>query len=713
MTKHKREREKHDRPSSSHKHKKRRVQDDNDDDWEESNVDIATGSAQAAPSSQPVVLVAEPPKPAIEREEWMRDPTRSSKLGQGEDLMDGYGDEPERAPGQGVDFFAGLGTERKRKEKTLAPDPANMPRSSKELNPHYGNPEAAKAAAAETPKKATIPGGPGSQWRMMRLRRVYEQAEEEGRPVEEVAKERYSSMDEWTEAVEERRILDERAGRRSSKGFSSSQSGPPSSAKRSFMFTDDPGSGASSRSASFRRPGADDSRPTTPMQRPGTAPRAASSFGANTPTMTVPTLHSPAYQPVPSAAGVPSQSELNQMQAKVLKAKLLGDPGAEQLEKEYDEARDRAESAPRLAVLPTHDIRGQIYDVGSGKNDAFLPGNRKQKQGTAADDHDKMGVMDMLRQERFGAGSGDQKDVDAQLTRAIMSDAKFENNLEYMDDNADRLGRKKMKTDAMKRMFAIQDHAKTQKVLSSCQFCPADDNDLPRAPVISMGTRCYLSCTQFEELLPGHCLIVPLQHHLSMLEGDDDLWEEVKNFMKCLMRMFAADDKGVMFYETVMNLKQQRHTFIECVPVPWSLFEDLPAYFKEGILASESEWSQHRKVIDFGARPGGFRRAMVPNLPYFAIQWDYKGEKGYGHVIEGVADAGGAGDDPDGALDEASSNKFPRYFAAEIIGNVLDLPPRLWRHPRKVDGVQNRKRVQLYKKQYDSYDWTPMLREQQ
>lgn len=25
---------------------------------------------------------------------------------------------------------------------------------------------------------------------------------------------------------------------------------------------------------------------------------------------------------------------------------------------------------------------------------------------------------------------------------------------------------------------------------------------------------------------------------------------------------------------------------------------------------------------------------MVPNLPYFMVMFDYKGEKGYGHVIE-------------------------------------------------------------------------------
>jgi hypothetical protein len=31
-----------------------------------------------------------------------------------------------------------------------------------------------------------------------------------------------------------------------------------------------------------------------------------------------------------------------------------------------------------------------------------------------------------------------------------------QNNLDYMDDNAERLGRQKMRSDAMKRQFAIQ-----------------------------------------------------------------------------------------------------------------------------------------------------------------------------------------------------------------------------------------------------------------
>ena len=52
--------------------------------------------------------------------------------------------------------------------------------------------------------------------------------------------------------------------------------------------------------------------------------------------------------------------------------------------------------------------------------------------------------------------------------------------------------------------------------------------------------------------------------------------------MKCLMRMYAEEDKGVVFYETVISLKWQKHTYIECVPLPWEHFEIIPGYFKVG-----------------------------------------------------------------------------------------------------------------------------------
>jgi hypothetical protein len=41
-------------------------------------------------------------------------------------------------------------------------------------------------------------------------------------------------------------------------------------------------------------------------------------------------------------------------------------------------------------------------------------------------DDDKLTLGEMLRQEKFGAGMADQKDLDAQFARAVMSDGKFE-----------------------------------------------------------------------------------------------------------------------------------------------------------------------------------------------------------------------------------------------------------------------------------------------
>lgn len=72
------------------------------------------------------------------------------------------------------------------------------------------------------------------------------------------------------------------------------------------------------------------------------------------------------------------------------------------------------------------------------------------------------------------------------------------------------------------------DYAKTRKVLASCVHCYGEDDSPPKAAVVAMGTRCYLACTTQQELVPGHCQIVPIQHHLCMLEGDDELWDEVR-----------------------------------------------------------------------------------------------------------------------------------------------------------------------------------------
>lgn len=52
-----------------------------------------------------------------------------------------------------------------------------------------------------------------------------------------------------------------------------------------------------------------------------------------------------------------------------------------------------------------------------------------------------------------------------------------------------------------------------------------------------------------------------------------------------------------------------------------------------------------------------------------------------------------------------------RYFATEIIGSVLDLEPRSWRKPRRIDFRHNKERVAKFRLGYDKWDWTKQLEE--
>ncbi|GAA5902277.1 uncharacterized protein JCM6883_001353 [Sporobolomyces salmoneus] len=811
---HKRHRRDDGHSSSSHKHrssssrKHREDEEEEEDEWVEKESETTTQETTTGKAPVDTVGTFTPGE-------------GSGASGGGlarmepENLTDGYGEgevgsSSSRAGGAGMfgvpgsesaksgaqgemDFFGSFGIEQKRKEPKEKPDPSQtMGQSSRELNKAYWQGTApsvvgsssASSTSSPRPGGSPAPGSSGSGWRMTKLKRTYEAAEDEGRSIEEVALERYGSMEAFEEAREEKRVLDERDSRRGG-GGGRRESGRPSTPRgdsaRKFVFTDTPDPSTSSRPSSrnaFRRPGEtpsqsqtqpslsrsastqslSGSRPSTPIPSVFTppisrTPLVRSNLSQSTVLNPDPTTTGPTTSDSSSTKPILSQSELNKLQAKVLKAKLMDDESATQLEKEYEmEVKRSQEAGPIVAnhegmaggstgatgggnqvqVLPTLDGRGRMYDTGIGtgvadqwEKERLEKGKRGKKEKTfqshdpktgdvirtSADD-DQLSLSDLVRQERFAGGSSSQRDMDYDVANRIATDAKFNTDLDYQDENAERLARRKMKSESMKRQFAINDYARTKKALDSCTLCPPDDGSVPPAPTVALGTRAYLSLMETEELVPGHCRIVPLSHCLSCLEVDEEEgWEEIKNFMKTLMQMFAQEDKGVVFFETITSHKFQKHSYIEAIPVPFDLFDQLPIYFQEAISTSESEWSQHKKLITFSSnRP--FRRALVPNLPYFMVQFDYKGENGYGHIIEGIDDAPDRdldGEEQRGEVGEKGGGEFARYFAQEIIGNLLDLAPRLWRKPKRLDRRDNGKRIEAFRKKYDQYDWTKML----
>jgi hypothetical protein len=250
---------------------------------------------------------------------------------------------------------------------------------------------------------------------MSKLRRVYEMAEEEGRSVDDVGVERFSTLEEFREVQEERRILDEREREKSERRYGRDDDRSRDRGRGGetrYMFNDF--SGPPSRAGSFRRPQAGGSTPSTPNTEPRTAPmdqdghlrnknldrlRSSTSTpqprAGNQPQTVIPSVITPLKTrdtSMEASQDTLSTSDLNKLQAKALRAKLMNAPNAAQLQEEYERALEQANSkgrAPevRTEALPTLDAQGRMYDVGQlGRKKEEIedeqqkPGNKRKKK---------------------------------------------------------------------------------------------------------------------------------------------------------------------------------------------------------------------------------------------------------------------------------------------------------------------------------------------
>ena len=478
---------------------------------------------QPTESDESVALPTEP----IKRDDWM--------MSAGGNAGDTANDASSASAS--ADYFTDLGTlSRQKAPKVEKPNPDELKVSSREINSQFK--EGKNLDEYEkVSKTAATPGGPGHQWRMMKLRRVYEASEDEGRSVEDIALERYGSMEAFNEARVERQFLDDQHGQRG--GSRRGGQGEERLAGSAFRK---PGTESPSSSRppsrpmsrqSFRKPG-EPSAPSTPQPMPPPLGKRPSSFkqsgydsdSSSKPSTPIPSVFTPTMtragsklrDPIDDARSGPPSSQslsqaitasqssgsnsnpplsaaaLNKLSAKVLRAEMMGSGDAAELREQLEAETARAQSGgdqgfsdgashhvggqeeskdSHVQVLPTLDARGRLYDVGKGKpgdsgDQADLPGNKRKshkfetRDAKTGDlvrynaDDDEHTLADLVRQERFGAGSADQKSADAEMATRIIGDQSFKNSINYMDDNVERLARKKMKTDAMKRQFAVQ-----------------------------------------------------------------------------------------------------------------------------------------------------------------------------------------------------------------------------------------------------------------
>ncbi|PUU78122.1 CwfJ C-terminus 1-domain-containing protein-like protein [Tuber borchii] len=501
-----------------------------------------------------------------------------------------------------------------------------------ELNTQLKEGKSLDEYADETEEQVTYTfGDAGSKWRMTKLKRCYEFSKEERRAVESVALERYGNLKEFDEAREEEIELERRA-----------------------MYGKD-------RRDVKEKPTGELYRQRMKMAEAEESTRQS------------------------------AERERYGMKAALMKAQLRGDPKAAVMEKEFNEAMAAAMAAnkkePEVVVLSAMDSRmlagleGRVgREVVEGKKGKLV-------------EKDDMSLDDMVREEKRTRGQvrGGEGML---LAERISRDAKFDDNLDYLDENAGRLAKRVQRNEVDLKNMAISEFKKMQKVLDSCPLCQHEDKP-PIAPVVSLATRVYLTLPTEPELTPGGAVIVPIQHRVNMMECDDDEWEEVRNFMKSLTRHYTSKNQSVLFYENAASPERKRHAAITAIPLPQELGETAPAYFKEAILSADEEWSQHKKIIDTlaKARSGlgkmAFRRSLIKEMPYFHVWFEIDG--GMGHIIE-------------------DTNRWPKgdLFVRELVGGMLECPPDvIKRQGRWVRGRDAR--VEGFRKRWGEFDWTKVL----
>ncbi|KAG9322514.1 hypothetical protein KVV02_001256 [Mortierella alpina] len=612
----------------------------------------------------------------------------------------------------GMDFGL-MGALKVKKPKVDKPDPEKLQVSSRELNVHLkAGLHVDQYPVNEKPSFAF--GDAGSSWRMTKLKRVMETAAEEGVAPEVVGVERYGSIEKYREALEERKELDRKMSKKRDRrddrrddSRDSRDSRGNRDDRRRDRDEDDYGRSRNDRPSKSGRHSEFSSAASSPFQRPmDEQERLEKELARRIKEKEREKEQERRYTPIPSpfathvSSPIPSHSsepvltpdQLNKLKAKSIRAKMMGLPDAEELEKEYEQAQKAAaeaalrpqtadtQSQQRLVVVQTMGrSSGSSSPAPLGPGNSKAPGKNKKEithdeQGNRTayqGEETELDLHELVRREKMGLEEG----MDQELARRITRDAVFRDDNDYMDDNADRIARTVKKTDAQLKSSAIHDHRKTQTALDKCALCFKDEGRTPPAvAVVSMGTRVYLGLPQNKEFLPGHCMIVPIQHVTSTLECDDDAWDEIRNFMKCLIQMNAAEDKAVIFSETVINLKWQKHS--------------------EAILSADEEWSQHKKLIETDTKlagNGGFRKRLTSKMPFFHV-WFGSPDKGYGHVIE-------------------NADMFEEYFVKEVLASICEMDSSQWsrRNQKRIPLADNSRRVEAFKKSWQAWDWTRTL----
>ncbi|XP_050344510.1 CWF19-like protein 2 homolog [Nymphalis io] len=385
-----------------------------------------------------------------------------------------------------------------------------------------------------------------------------------------------------------------------------------------------------------------------------------------------------------------SDEKMNKLASKIVKAEIMGDMKVvEELKAKLEAAREYRKNNTDATKMDEDDRVLLMSTSSSGNSRPLMnyQGDPRSKGGKRkAETHDACGrvkyfgnddkhnLAQMFEQEKYGSNY----DQDAELARIASKSKNPNDDLEdiFLDDISKN---KNMAKESEKEKHrAINQSVKLERSLEGCNYC-FDSKNMLKHLIVSCGNKIYMALPPTKSLIKGHCILSTIQHTTCVTGLDEDIWNEILDYRKMITQFFHTQNKDVVFYETATRLHRSPHMVINCVPLPRDVGDMASIYFKKALLECEAEWSMNKKVVDLKGK--NIRKGIPKGLPYFWI--DFGMDPGFAHVIE-------------------DQQLFPKTFAEEIIGGMLDLDHTLWKNPQREYGDLQRKKVVEFIK-----DWKP------
>lgn len=162
-------------------------------------------------------------------------------------------------------------------------------------------------------------------------------------------------------------------------------------------------------------------------------------------------------------------------------------------------------------------------DVSEHKEERIKPHKQithdKHGQRIAYAGEEEQTLDDLVREEKTTTSS-----FDRDIAHQISKDHTFKEGLDYMDESSDRLSRKKQKAQDRKQkqalnglLFSNVEYKRKEDRIAECEYC-YHESQTPKVNVIALGTKTYLALPETVDMVPLHCIIVPIQHCATTLE---------------------------------------------------------------------------------------------------------------------------------------------------------------------------------------------------